>query len=89
MRVELYNLKDDLGEHYNLAPKIPKKVDELWKLLRNWRTEVKAQMPTLNPDYNPAGFKPDKKKKRKAGKKSAGLSKTSNTSHLLAADAGD
>lgn len=48
---ELYNLKDDLSEDRNLAAKHPDKVKELAKLLNAWRTEVKAQMPTPNPDY--------------------------------------
>jgi arylsulfatase A-like enzyme len=66
MRVELYNLKNDLGEHHNLAAKMPAKADELRKLLHNWRTQMNAQMPTPNPDYNPKAGKrtasfPDKK----------------------------
>ncbi|MFA7368141.1 MAG: sulfatase [Kiritimatiellales bacterium] len=53
MRVELYNLKDDIGEHSDLAAKLPAKTEELRKLLHDWRDEVKAQMPVPNPRYRP------------------------------------
>lgn len=53
-RVELYNLRDDIGETNNLAEKMPEKVDELRDRLHAWRTEVDAQMPTRNPNYDPA-----------------------------------
>ena len=45
MRVELYNLKEDLSEAHDLAAANPKKVNELRKLLHKWRTAVDAQMP--------------------------------------------
>jgi arylsulfatase A-like enzyme len=52
-RVELYNLKKDLGEKENLAEKMPKKVAELGKLLDQWLEKVDAQLPEENPDFNP------------------------------------
>ena len=52
MRTELYNLKDDPGEHHDLAASMPGKVDQLRNLLHDWREEVNAQMPSPNPDYN-------------------------------------
>ena len=60
MRVELYNLKDDIGERNNLAATMPAKTDELRKLLHDWRDEVKAQMPGPNPKYKPGGSVTDK-----------------------------
>jgi arylsulfatase A-like enzyme len=51
--VELYNLKDDLGEKNDLAARLPEKADELRKLLRDWRKSVNANMPKPNPDYDP------------------------------------
>lgn len=51
MRVELYNLKDDAGEHHDLTGENPSKARELVKLLHDWRRQVKAQMPTPNPNY--------------------------------------
>jgi arylsulfatase A-like enzyme len=53
MRVELYNLREDLSEKNNLSAKMPEKVAELRNLLHIWRENVGAQMLTLNPDYKP------------------------------------
>ena len=53
MRVELYNLRDDIGEQRNLASGMPEKVNELRARLHQWRKEVGAQMPSRNPDYDP------------------------------------
>ncbi len=53
MRVELYNLKDDLGEQRNLTTQMPEKVEQLRKKLHSWRKEAGAQMPSRNPDYDP------------------------------------
>jgi len=53
-RVELYNLKDDLGETKDLASAMPERAAELRKKLADWRQAVGAQMPTPNPDYDPA-----------------------------------
>ena len=53
MSVELFNLKNDLGEQNNLAKENSGKADELRKLLHNWRGRMKAQMPTPNPNYQP------------------------------------
>jgi arylsulfatase A-like enzyme len=54
MRVELYNLRDDIGEQHNLAAQMPAKVEELRTRLHAWRKEVGAQMPTRNPNYDPS-----------------------------------
>lgn len=50
-RVELYNLRDDIGEAHNLAAEMPKKAAELRQMLRTWRREVGAVMPRPNQDY--------------------------------------
>jgi arylsulfatase A-like enzyme len=52
-RLELYNLKDDVGEEKDLTASQPAKRDELAGLLRKWRADVGAQMPLLNPDFDP------------------------------------
>jgi arylsulfatase A-like enzyme len=54
MSVELYDLKNDLGEQCNLAEDNSAKAAELAKLLHDWRKQVGAQMPTPNPNYRPA-----------------------------------
>lgn len=53
-RVELYNLKEDIGEQRNLAASLPEKRDELLAKLQAWRKEVGAQMPVPNPNHDAA-----------------------------------
>jgi arylsulfatase A-like enzyme len=52
-RLELYNLKEDVGEKKDLAADLPEKAKELRNLLSRWRVEVGARMPASNPDYDP------------------------------------
>ncbi len=47
--LELYNLKDDIGEQNNLAATNPGKRMELYTLLQNWRQDVGARLPARNP----------------------------------------
>ena len=49
--VELYNLRDDLGEKKGLSASMPEKVAELRKRLNAWRAEVDAKMMKPNPAY--------------------------------------
>lgn len=52
--IELYNLKEDIGERNNLTTSNPGKVEELLEMLDKWRDETNAPVPTaLNPDYRP------------------------------------
>jgi hypothetical protein len=51
--VELYNLKNELGEKTDLAAKMLEKAKELRDQLAAWRKAVGAQMPTPNPNYKP------------------------------------
>lgn len=62
-KFELYNLKEDIGEQNNLAKQMPEKVEELGKMLSNWRDKVNAQMLTPNPTYDPQKAKKSKKQK--------------------------
>jgi arylsulfatase A-like enzyme len=55
--VELYNLKDDIGETRNLAALQPGKVKELRARLD---TFLKNAAPSANPAARPAGHKPPK-----------------------------
>jgi arylsulfatase A len=52
-KLELYNLKEDIGEKNDLASKMPQKAKEMHAMLNEWRKAVDAQMPTPNPDYKP------------------------------------
>ncbi|MFC1498123.1 sulfatase [Verrucomicrobiota bacterium] len=50
--LELYNLKDDIGEKKNLADTNPEKVKELHEMLKAWRKQTNAPVPTKkNPKY--------------------------------------
>jgi arylsulfatase A-like enzyme len=52
--LELYNLREDIGERMNLAQEYPEKTQELFSLLEQWREETGAPVPTeLNPEYIP------------------------------------
>jgi len=52
--LELYNLKDDIGEQNNLVDTMPEKAAELHQLMLAWREKVNAPIPTeLNPEYDP------------------------------------
>jgi arylsulfatase A len=65
MRVELYDLKKDLGEQHNLAAQMPAKAEALRKQLHAWRKEVGAQMPTRNSSYDPSQPEHNPKAKQK------------------------
>jgi len=51
--VELYNLKEDIGETRDLARKMPEKASELHGKLKAWRQAIRAPMPTPNAAYQP------------------------------------
>ena len=67
-RLELYNLRDDLGETKNLATTMPEKTQELHAKLRAWRAATNAPMPTKNTGAVAAPEKKQKGGKRKAAK---------------------
>ncbi|MDO8542161.1 MAG: sulfatase [Opitutaceae bacterium] len=46
-RVELYNVREDIGEHSDLAAKMPAKALELQAKLAAWRKTIKADMPVM------------------------------------------
>lgn len=50
---ELYDLSADIHEDSNLALLEPVRTAEMMKRLKDWRTSVGAQMPTVNPGYDP------------------------------------
>ncbi len=54
-RLELYNLKNDIGEAHNLALREPNIRQRLHARLTAWRRSVSAAMPAPNPNYDPTG----------------------------------
>ena len=51
--MELYNLRNDIGEQNDLASAQPKKADELRRMLHDWRKKIGAKMNKANPRYEP------------------------------------
>lgn len=49
--IELFNLKNDIGETHNLASSDIKIAATLLKKLHDWRTSVNAKMPTKNTNF--------------------------------------
>lgn len=52
--VELYNLKDDIGETRDLAREQPAKAAALRRRLEEWLRETGAQLPAPNPRFDPS-----------------------------------
>ena len=50
-KVELYNLREDIGESKNLAQQNPQLTAKLTKMLHDWRKQSGALMTTPNPEY--------------------------------------
>jgi arylsulfatase A-like enzyme len=66
-RLELYNLREDLGETKNLALAQPERAKALHARLVAWRAAIQAPMPTPNKgDAAPVAAKKKGKGKRKA-----------------------
>jgi arylsulfatase A len=57
-RVELYNLRSDPAESRNLAAEQRAKTGELLGKLRAWREKTGAQLPSPNPEHDPAKDRP-------------------------------
>ncbi len=62
-KLELYNLKDDIGEGKDLANEMPEIVAELNSLITGFLTETQAVVPVLNPSYNLSTAKAPRGKK--------------------------
>jgi arylsulfatase A-like enzyme len=52
-RLELFNLKDDIGETKNLVAAKPELVRELNELITGFLRDTEAVVPVRNPGYNP------------------------------------
>jgi arylsulfatase A-like enzyme len=66
-RLELYNLREDLGETRNLAAQFPARVRELNDLITGFLRDTEAVVPRPNPNYDPrAEEAPSPKAKAKA-----------------------
>ena len=61
--LELYDLKNDLGERRNLAKEKPELVKELNGLITDFLKDTEAVIPKLNPNFGKAAPKAPAKKK--------------------------
>jgi arylsulfatase A-like enzyme len=50
----LFNLAKDPGELIDLADRLPQRVNELDDRLAQWQRETNAQIPRLNPEFDPS-----------------------------------
>lgn len=50
-KLELYNLREDIGETRDLADTMKEKTTEMYQLFTEWRKNMGAQMPVPNPGY--------------------------------------
>lgn len=44
-RIELYNVREDIGQKVNLAMKMPEKTKEMHEQMLAWRKSIRAEMP--------------------------------------------
>ena len=51
--IELYNLKEDISEATDLSAAQPEMAAQLRKQLQQWRMDVDADEPTINPNFTP------------------------------------
>ncbi len=49
--VELYNIRKDISEKYDISREFPKITYKLQQMLEDWLQSVDAEMPTPNPNY--------------------------------------
>jgi arylsulfatase A-like enzyme len=68
-KLELYNVKDDVGEAKDLAAAQPEKAKELHAQLCAWRKDIKAPMPTPNTPTDKEETKQKSTNPKKGGKK--------------------
>jgi arylsulfatase A len=47
--IQLFNLRADVGEQWNLAPTLPQKVAELRAMLASWRKQANVSMQPMRP----------------------------------------
>ena len=52
-RLELYNLREDIGEDRDLSKEKPELTTKLKEMLTAWRESVEAKIPAPNPDFKP------------------------------------
>ncbi len=49
--VELYNLREDIGETTDLSEQMPERTAMMQERLAEWRESIEAKIPSANPDW--------------------------------------
>lgn len=57
-KTELYDLRNDIREAQDLAASQPERVGKMRAALAAWRKAVDAQSNTVNPNFDPAKYRP-------------------------------
>jgi arylsulfatase A-like enzyme len=70
-RCRLFDLSRDIGENNDLSQVLPEKTAEMKALLEQYLKDIGAQLPVVNPDYDPAATSTSRKT-GKEGKKGGG-----------------
>lgn len=65
--LELYNLREDIGERANLAAQHPDQARELHAQLQAWRREINAPLPTPHAAGTPPPDLPERRRRATAG----------------------
>ena len=87
-RHELYDLSRDEGETTDLAAREPARVAELRAKLDAWLAAVGAQLPTPNPDHDPARDVPGRDREAQGGQpRRAATTAKPNVLFIIADDA--
>ena len=55
-RLELFNLRDDIGEQHDRSADLPDRTEAMHTCLKEWREEVAAILPRKNPNWRPANL---------------------------------
>jgi arylsulfatase A-like enzyme len=57
--LELYNLREDIGEQNDLADAMPERREQMLARLEAWKEQVCARIPRPNPAWKPRKLDPD------------------------------
>ncbi len=52
-KLELFNLRDDIGEEHDRSRDEPQRAKDLHRKLKNWQQEIEAMIPKVNRNYMP------------------------------------
>lgn len=58
VRLQLFDLDNDVSEQNDLVDEMPGRVREMYELLERWRSEVDAKLPTPNPRFGDDSSRP-------------------------------